>query len=378
MRVRILDDYVDPALLGVLSVEIVGQLPATMTMPPPYLTPAARIFALSLSALKRMRITACGVTELARRDLSLVSRTCPGGCLHGTLLPGKMTAIASILSDFWNDQLVAHDRQALFLVLVSFLGSFAFIRLSARLGRSPRVPWWPGSVVTDGGVHLHHLVWGICLMLLGGALGFALYDSSPWLEVCACVFGIGAGLTIDEFALWVYLDDVYWAKEGRSSIDAAVIAAGGMLLVLLGGQPFEVVAGSAAQVIAGVTAGAILLGLSAVCFVKQRMLHGAVGLFFFPVAAYGAARIAKPGSPWARHFYGERNPGKQANAEKRFRPDRRTEQLKERFRDAVGGKTSEVFKAKLDEEAAREKAASEIRHRAEQAALGQADGRRGP
>jgi hypothetical protein len=62
-----------------------------------------------------------------------------------------MTGTASILSDFWNDQLVAHDRQALFLVLVSFLGSFAFIRLSARLGRSPRVPWWPGSVVTDGG-----------------------------------------------------------------------------------------------------------------------------------------------------------------------------------------------------------------------------------
>jgi hypothetical protein len=284
-----------------------------------------------------------------------------------------MTATASILSDFWNDQLVAHDRQALFLVLVSFLGSFAFIRLSARLGRSPRVPWWPGSVVTDGGVHLHHLVWGICLMLLGGALGFALYDSSPWFEVCACVFGIGAGLTIDEFALWVYLDDVYWAKEGRSSIDAAVIAAGGMLLVLLGGRPIEIVTGSATQVIAGVIAGAILLGLSVVCFIKQRVLHGAVGLFFFPIAAYGAARIAKPGSPWAKRFYVECNPGKQAKAEKRFRPDRRTEQLKERFRDTVGGKTNEVLEAKLAEEAATMKAASEIRHRAEQAAVEQAD-----
>jgi len=280
-----------------------------------------------------------------------------------------MTGTASILSDFWNDQLVAHDRQALFLVLVSFLGSFAFIRLSARLGRSPRVPWWPGSVVTDGGVHLHHLVWGISLMLTGGALGFALFDSSPWLEVCACVFGIGAGLTIDEFALWVYLDDVYWAKEGRSSIDAAVIAAGVMLLVLLGGRPFEVVTGSAAQVIAGVIVGAITLALAAVCFVKQRVLHGAVGLFFVPIAAYGAARIAKPESPWAKHFYGERNPSKLAKAEERFRPDRRTEQLKERFRDAVGGKTSAVFEARLAEEAATRKAAAEIRHRAEQGAV---------
>jgi hypothetical protein len=286
-------------------------------------------------------------------------------------------ATASILSDFWNDQLVAHDRQALFLVLVSFLGSFAFIRLSARLGRSPRAPWWPGSVVTDGGVHLHHLVWGICLMLAGGALGFALYDSSPWLEVCACVFGIGAGLTIDEFALWVYLDDVYWAKEGRSSIDAAVVAAGGMLLVLFGARPFEVASGSVAEVIAGLIGVAILLGLSAVCFVKQRVLHGAVGVFFFPIAAYGAARIAKPGSPWASHFYDERNPGKQAKAEKRFRPERRTERLKERFRDAVGGETTDVYEAKLAEETATMEAASEIRHRAEQAAVGQADATRG-
>jgi hypothetical protein len=288
-----------------------------------------------------------------------------------------MISTASIVSDFWNDQLVAHDRQALFLVLVGFLGSFAFIRLSARLGRSPRVPWWPGSVVTDGGVHLHHLVWGICLMLAGGAAGFALFDSSPGLEICACLFGIGAGLTIDEFALWVYLDDVYWAKEGRRSIDAAVIAGGAMLLVLLGAQPFDVATGSPAEVIAGVIGVAILLALAAICFVKQRVLHGAVGLFFFPIAAYGAARIGKPESPWAKRFYGERNPGKQAKAEERFRPERRTKHIKERFRDAVGGKTNEVFEAKLAEEAATSEAASEIRHRAERVAAGNTGAERG-
>jgi hypothetical protein len=146
-----------------------------------------------------------------------------------------------------------------------------------------------------------------------------------------------------------------------------------MLLVLFGVRPFEVPAASAAEVIAGLIVVAILLGLSAVCFVKQRVLHGAVGLVFFPIAAYGGARIAKPRSPWAKRFYGERKPGKQAKAEKRFRPDRRTERLKERFRDEVGGKTSEVFEAKPAQEAATMKAASEIRHRAEQAAVGQAD-----
>src|SRR3954468_12245388 len=170
-----------------------------------------------------------------------------------------MSASASFLSDFWHDQLVAHDRQALFLVLISFLAAFGFIRLSARLSRSPRFEWWPGSVVSESGVHLHHLVWGICLMLAGGALGFALYGSSPGLEICAALFGIGAGLTVDEFALWVYLDDVYWAREGRSSIDAAVVAAVTMLLVVLGARPIGVSGSSVADVAVGAVAAALLV-----------------------------------------------------------------------------------------------------------------------
>jgi hypothetical protein len=103
------------------------------------------------------------------------------------------------------------------------------------------------------------------------------------------------------------------------------------------------------------------------------VLHAAVGLFFFPIAAYGATRIGKPGSPWAKRFYGERNPRKQVKAEQRFRPHRRSERLKEGFRDAVGGETNEVFEAKLAEQAATRVAASEIRHRAERVGAGKAD-----
>ena len=264
---------------------------------------------------------------------------------------------ASILSEFWHDQLVENERQGVFLVLVGFLGSFVFIRLSARLGRSPRVPWWPGSVVSDSGLHLHHLVWGICLMMTSGALGFALYDSSPWFEVCAALFGIGAGLTIDEFALWIYLEDVYWAREGRSSIDAAVIAGAGMLLVLLGAAPLEVDTGSAAgDVLAAVGGAAVLLLPVVICFGKDRLLHGTLGIFFLPLAAYGAIRIGKPRSPWARRFYSDRNPGKQAKAERRFRAGRRTERVKERFRDAVGGETQAAYQAKLSRGANRARA----------------------
>jgi hypothetical protein len=283
-----------------------------------------------------------------------------------------MTLSASILSEFWHDQLVEHERQGVFLVLVGFLGSFLFIRLSARLGRSPRVPWWPGSVVSDSGLHLHHLVWGICLMMASGALGFALYDSSPWFELCAACFGIGAGLTIDEFALWIYLEDVYWAREGRSSIDAAVIAGAAMLLVLLGAVPLEVDTGSVAGDIALAVVGAAILLLPVViCFAKERLLHGALGIFFTPLAVYGMVRVGKPRSPWARRFYGDRNPHKQAKAEQRFGADRRTERFKERFRDMVGGETQAAYQAKLTQRAATGTASSDLRQRAERVVSGQ-------
>jgi hypothetical protein len=101
-------------------------------------------------------------------------------------------------------------------VLAGFLGSFIFIRTSARLMRSPKVTWWPGSV-TSGDLHIHHLVWGIILLLLCGFLGFGTEHVTPWTQILAVLFGIGAGFTLDEFALWLRLEDVYWAEQGRDS-----------------------------------------------------------------------------------------------------------------------------------------------------------------
>ena len=250
---------------------------------------------------------------------------------------------ASVFSDFWG-RLAEHDQQALFLVLVGFILSFAFIRMSTRLMRSPKVPWWPGSIVSDSGVHLHHLVFGIVTMMIAGSIGFASFGHSPWTEICAFVFGVGMGLTIDEFALWVYLDDVYWAEEGRSSIDATVIAAAGMMLVLLGFTPFTIESGSFGAVAGSILGALVVFLLVAACFAKGRVMHGAVGFFIVPFALYGACRLGKPHSAWARRRYGERRPQKQTNAEARFPPDRRTERFKNAFRDIVGGKPSEALK----------------------------------
>jgi hypothetical protein len=275
---------------------------------------------------------------------------------------------AWILSDFW-DRLVDHDEQGLFLVLVGFVLSFAFIRMSTRLIRSPKVPWWPGSVVSDSGVHLHHLVFGIVTMIAAGALGFAALGHGPWAEICAFFFGVGAGLTIDEFALWVYLDDVYWAEEGRSSIDAMVIAAACMLLILLGLSPFNFETGSFSAIAGSLLAAGTIFCLVAICFAKQRVMHGTIGFFVLPIAIYGACRIGKPGSAWARRRYGERRPAKQAKAEARFPPDRRTERFKNAFRDIVGGKPSEGLEAARQEAvAATREATAEMRQRAERVA----------
>jgi hypothetical protein len=273
---------------------------------------------------------------------------------------------ASLLTDLWNDQLVEHQRESLFLVLVGFVVSFGFIRLSTRLMRSPRVPWWPGSVVSDSGVHLHHLVFGIGLMMAAGTLGFAGFASSPWHEICAFVFGIGIGLTIDEFALWVHLDDVYWAKEGRASVDAAVIAVAIIGLVLVGVRPFEVVTDSPEAVAVSALISTLVLAAVLICLAKGRPMHALTGFLVFPLAVYGAARIGKPGSAWARRLYGGRNPAKQGKAERRFHPDRRTDRFKERFRDAVGGVTAEEYEARRAAEARGAlDAAAEVQARAE-------------
>ncbi len=247
--------------------------------------------------------------------------------------------LANFITDFWNDQLVANDRQGVFLVLVGFVGSFAFIRMSTRMIRA-EVSWWPGNIESESGLHVHHLVFGIITMMVAGTLGFAAFGHSPLTEICAFFFGIGAGLTIDEFALWVYLEDVYWAEQGRSSIDATVIAAALIGLIVVGVNPFEQ-SEEGVTAIESIATWLVIIGFVGASFVKGRRLHGIIGVFFPPLAIYATCRIGKPQSPWAHHRYGAKHPKKQEKSEARFRPDRRTERFKEAFRDIVGGKPSE-------------------------------------
>lgn len=219
-----------------------------------------------------------------------------------------------------------------FVLLIGLLVSFLFIRTSSRLIRSPKVPWWPGSVVTDSGLHLHHLVWGIFLLLISGFLSFVLNPGSPGNEVLAAIFGVGAGLTLDEFALWIHLRDVYWAEQGRSSFTAVVIALvlGG--LVLLGFAPFDLPHRTASvdTLALGVALDVLLAALA---ILKGKRLLGLIGVFVPIVSLVGALRLASPSSPWARRFY---KPGgrRVARAEARWE---RIQARRRRLQDAIAG-----------------------------------------
>ena len=145
-----------------------------------------------------------------------------------------------------------------------------------------------------------------------------------------------------------------------------MIAAALMLLVVLGVSPVAIDSGSTEALISSILAILLVFACVAICFAKGRVLHGTIGIFVAPIAIYGACRIGKPSSAWARYRYGERRPKKQAKAEDRFPPDRRTERFKEAFRDIVGGKPSEGLAAVGDEAVgATREAGAEVREQAE-------------
>lgn len=119
---------------------------------------------------------------------------------------------------------------------MAFLLTFGIVRGITHLIRAGIGPF---QNVTNGTLHIHHLVWGILLLLVVGYIWLLeVGTGSNWLAgVTALAYGVGAALTLDEFALWLNLQDVYWAGAGRESIDAVVIFAA-LLSVGIWGGPF--------------------------------------------------------------------------------------------------------------------------------------------
>ncbi|GAA2989713.1 hypothetical protein [Streptosporangium longisporum] len=212
-------------------------------------------------------------------------------------------------------------RLPLFCFFVALIAAFLFTRVNVRLIRA-RVGWFRN--VSVGEMHIHHVVFGVVLTLLGGVAGLIVSGvSDGWYAVTAAVFGAGAALILDEFALILHLRDVYWEEEGRASVDAVFMAVAITGLLLVGLRPLGWGDSDGTTPDAWLTAGLIVvnLGLAVITLLKGKLWTGLAGLFVPILLVPGAVRLARPGSPWAHWFLapGARHPrpAKMARAERR-------------------------------------------------------------
>jgi hypothetical protein len=243
----------------------------------------------------------------------------------------------------FGDRMAASGRVPLLLLLLAFMITFFLTRLYTRLARIKG--WGSGSI--GGGIHLHHMVIGILMILISGLLEIALRPGGYGQDLLAIAFGVGAALTLDEFALWLYLRDVYWSEEGRSSIDASVVGVLLASLLLVGTSPFGLDgAREASAVVFGMIAFNTLVAL--VAFLKGKLVFGLLGVFVPVVAIVAAVRLARPRSLWAKWFYSG-DGHKLARAHARFDAgDTRLQRLRKRFDDFVGGTPSWPMRAPLE------------------------------
>jgi hypothetical protein len=213
--------------------------------------------------------------------------------------------VASVGSEF-QTEIVDTGRLAAFVFFVGLLGTFGFIRTSTWMIRK-QVSWWPGNVQV-GGTHVHHLVWGIFLMMIFGYVGIVLQPDSPWREIVTALFAIGMGLTLDEFALWLELKDVYWSKDGRKSIDAMIVAGSLAGLIVVGFSSWITLADDLERGVAAAvgTIGAVGIALALVNAAKDKPWWALASLIIPPAGIPPAIRVAKPHSLWARRFYDDR------------------------------------------------------------------------
>ncbi|MEX3656844.1 hypothetical protein ABFW14_17320 [Mycolicibacterium fortuitum] len=246
---------------------------------------------------------------------------------------------------------LTRDRLPLLCCLVAFILTFFVTRLVVRYIRrnagSERPPkWWQPHNLGHGSVHIHHMVIGVVLVLVSGVtmVTLAVNGGVPEFTVAAVFFGIGAALVLDEFALILHLSDVYWAEDGRTSVDAVFAAVAVAGLLILGFNPLSFFdigiwredqsPGMRALV---VVVAVLTLLLAVVVLLKGKVWTGLVGMFITPLLFVGAVRLSRPHAPWARWRYTS-HPRKMHRALERERWLRRpVVQAKLWLQDAITG-----------------------------------------
>lgn len=237
-----------------------------------------------------------------------------------------------------------NGREPALVMLLAFLITFICARGYTRMARARG---WKSTYLA--GVHTHHLVFGLIIAFLAGGLEFALLPQEGFRQlVLAGMFGAGAALVLDEFALVFHLKDVYWEKAGRKSVDAVVMGGAFGLLFLIQAAPFnsaDIVPRTALTIIQICNLFFVI-----VTALKGKLFTAIFGVFVPFLALVGAIRLAEPKSVWSRLFYGperrilkvyspksqkmKRSVARYQQYEKIWKP------RKERLWDIFGGKLS--------------------------------------
>jgi hypothetical protein len=221
------------------------------------------------------------------------------------------------------DLAIPPGRLPLMWCLIAFLATFLVTRTIVRyirhtadnnVNESPP-KWWQPRNMGHGSLHIHHVVIGVILVMVSGVtmVTLAVDGGVPEFTVAAIFFGIGAALVLDEFALVLHLQDVYWSEDGRTSVDAVFAAVAVAGLLIMGFNPLsffdidiwrEDDTVLARAIVVGVAALTLLLAV--VVLLKGKVWTGLVGMFITPLLFFGAMRLSRPHAPWARWRYAGR------------------------------------------------------------------------
>jgi len=214
------------------------------------------------------------------------------------------------------EDIIDGGRLPLLCCLVAFILTFFVTRTFARIIRRRTelglpAKWWQPRNIYIGSKHIHHVVVGVVLVMVSGVtmVSMAINRSELQFALVATVFGIGAALVLDEYALILHLSDVYWEEDGRTSVDAvfAAVAVGGLLVMGLHPLMFLLAlfhdTHSPLIRAAVISVIVLTLPLAVVVVLKGKVWTGLIGMFLVPLLFIGAIRLSRPHAPWARWRY---------------------------------------------------------------------------
>ncbi|MFF7485030.1 hypothetical protein ACFZBC_05965 [Streptomyces luteogriseus] len=233
--------------------------------------------------------------------------------------------------------IIEPGKLPLLLALVAFVATFLVTRLITRLIRAGKGPF---GNVSSGGVHVHHVVPGVILTIIGGFGAVAGGQHGFGSCLAAVIFGIGAGLVLDEFALVLHLADVYWTPDGRKSVEMVVLTASLVGLLLIGFSPLGVddLNDDQQQNRAVVLVNILVnFAFALIALFKGKVRLAVVGVIIPFIALVAAVRLATPTSPWAKRFYRNRPRARARSTLRSYHHDRRWAAPSRAFHDWLGG-----------------------------------------